>query len=192
MASTPFQDFPATTNSQWLIGQVILFGVGPSEAQQDKNRPRNTVKAIQGSKKKIAKKRWIALAWSWCPWCGMVSMVSIVLSHVAIIASRWVIRPGTPSPRTVRSAHSGTRRSQRMHMCSPKKHIFLVFCLMRIINQHQIPWCNRWEGWKKWSYFVMIMTSMKQLKCDWTIFGPKVCRYPSTWLELAMYALLHS
>lgn len=32
------------------------------------------------------------------------------------------------------------------------------------------------------SYLVMRMTSMTQLKCDWTIFGPKVCRDPSTWL----------
>ena len=64
MASTPFQDFPATTNSQWLIGQVFLFGVGPSEAQQHKNRLRNTVKAIQKFEKKLPKKDGL-------PWLGL-------------------------------------------------------------------------------------------------------------------------
>ena len=146
MASTPFQDFPATTNSQWLSGQVFLFGVGPSEAQQWQKRAEKHCESNSEVRKKNATKDGL-------PWLGLgVHGVHGVHGfHCPQPCSNHRINGGEsrpPRPRTVRSAHSGTRRSQRMHLCSPKKHIFLVFCLMRIINQHQIPWCNRCEGWK--------------------------------------------
>ncbi len=134
--------------------------------------------------------RKIALAWSWCPWCPWFPWFPLTSAtcrnhpNAAQRVSRWRVRQ--PSPRTMRSAHGGTRR-QRMHESWLRSSVGWE-SEININSEHAID-----ARGGKWSYFIM-MTSGTQLKWyDWTIFGPKAsAETPQHGLNLQFSALLRS
>lgn len=137
MASTPFQDFPAT-NSQWLIGQVFLFGVGPSESAAMTETGWETLwKQFRSSKKNCKKKMD-------CLGLVLVSMVSIVLSHVAIIASPSA-SPGRRGPAPW-GPHTAALGGVSACICVAQKNTSSWFFFVLDENHkstlNQIPWCN--------------------------------------------------